>query len=243
MDRKYLKHCLDQGLSLSEIGVLVNRDPSTVGYWVRKHGLVANGRAKHAPRGGLKREQLEPLVEKRLSLGQIADTLGVSVSTVRHWLKKHGLPTDLAYRRRKRRLMEAGSNRVRKVEMDCRNHGTRSRWDHSLDRRHARRGQEVHPAVRDMPRGGGSWSRYASGDIRHSDSHAAFRDPGGPVLASGTRLLTERSWVRFPPPELKEGPWMKASLVSAPPSAQPDRRRAQPRSSLATRRRSRPPAC
>ena len=296
------------GLSLSEIGVLVNRDPSTVGYWVRKRGLVANGRAKHAPRGGLKREQLEPLVEKRLSLGQIADTLGVSVSTVRHWLKKHGLPTDLAYRRRKRRLMEAGSNRVRKVEMDCRNHGTatfvldsrgswrclqcradavaarrrrvkqtlvneaggrcrlcgyppcggaplpspgsegedlfdRSRWDHSLDRRHARRGQEVHPAVRDMPRGGGSWSRYASGDIRHSDSHAAFRDPGGPVLASGTRLLTERSWVRFPPPELKEGPWMKASLVSAPPSAQPDRRRAQPRSSLATRRRSRPPAC
>ena len=124
MDRKYLKHCLDQGLSLSEIGVLVNRDPSTVGYWVRKHGLVANGRAKHAPRGGLKREQLQPLVEKRLSLGQIADTLGVSVSTVRHWLKKHGLPTDLAYRRRKRRLMEAGSNRVRKVEMDCRNHGT-----------------------------------------------------------------------------------------------------------------------
>jgi DNA-binding transcriptional ArsR family regulator len=123
MDREYLKHCLDQGLSLSEIGVLVNRDPSTVGYWVRKHGLVANGRAKHAPRGGLKREQLEPLVEQRLSLGQIADTLGVSVSTVRHWLKKHGFPTDLAYRRRKRRLVEAGLNGVRKVEMDCRNHG------------------------------------------------------------------------------------------------------------------------
>jgi len=76
MDKGRLERYLGQGLSLGQIGALVNRDPSTVGYWVNKHGLVANGRAKHAPRGGLKREQLEPLIEKRLSLGEIAETLG-----------------------------------------------------------------------------------------------------------------------------------------------------------------------
>jgi len=135
MDKGRLERYLGQGLSLGQIGALVNRDPSTVGYWVNKHGLVANGRAKHAPRGGLKREQLEPLIEKRLSLGEIAETLGVSVSTVRHWLKKYGLPTDVAYRRRKRRLAEAGLSGVTKAEMDCRKHGmapfvldTRGSW-------------------------------------------------------------------------------------------------------------------
>lgn len=123
MDKGMLEQYLAQGLSLPEIGKLVGRDSSTVGYWVKKHGLVANGRAKHAPRGGLTRGQLEPLVERRLSLDEIAKTLGVSVSTVRHWLKKHGLPTDVAYRRRKRRLAEAGRSGVTKAEMDCRNHG------------------------------------------------------------------------------------------------------------------------
>jgi transposase len=124
MDRERLAGWLEQGLSLSEIGALVDRDASTVGYWVSKHRLVANGRAKHAPRGGLTREQLEPLIARRMSLKQIAGTLGVSVSTVRHWLKKYDLPTDVAYRRRKRRLAEAGLSGVTRAEMDCRKHGT-----------------------------------------------------------------------------------------------------------------------
>jgi hypothetical protein len=58
MDRGLLKGYLDQGLSLPQIGALVDRDPSTVGYWVQKHGLVANGQDKYAPRGGLTRESL-----------------------------------------------------------------------------------------------------------------------------------------------------------------------------------------
>jgi DNA-binding transcriptional ArsR family regulator len=123
MDRALLEHYLEQGLSLPQIGALVNRDPSTVGYWVQKHGLVANGRDKYAPRGGLTREQLEPLVERRLSIRQIAEALGVSASTVRHWLKKHGLPTDGAYRRRKRRLEEFGLCGAREATLDCRLHG------------------------------------------------------------------------------------------------------------------------
>jgi hypothetical protein len=93
MDRELLKGYLERGLSLIEIGTLENRDPSTVGYWVKKHGLAANGRAKYAPLGGLAREQLEPLVEAGATLQETADALDRSVSTVRHWLSKHRLTT------------------------------------------------------------------------------------------------------------------------------------------------------
>ncbi len=54
MNRDLLKAYLSEGLSLEQISVLVNRDPSTVGYWVKEHGLVPNGREKHAPRGALR---------------------------------------------------------------------------------------------------------------------------------------------------------------------------------------------
>jgi hypothetical protein len=90
MDREFLAECLAAGMSLPEIGVLTNRHPSTVGYWVEKYGLVANGKAKYAPRGGLTREQLEPLVERDATLQEMADELGRSMSTVRYWLKELG---------------------------------------------------------------------------------------------------------------------------------------------------------
>jgi hypothetical protein len=91
MDRDQLKAWLNDGLSLPEIGELTNRHPSTVGYWVEKYGLVANGKAKYAPRGGLTCEQLEPLVERDATLEEMADELGRSMSTVRYWLKELGL--------------------------------------------------------------------------------------------------------------------------------------------------------
>jgi hypothetical protein len=68
MNRAFLEDCLARGMSLNEIGALTKRDPSTVGYWVHKYGLTANGKARYAPRGGLTREQLEPLVESGLTL-------------------------------------------------------------------------------------------------------------------------------------------------------------------------------
>jgi hypothetical protein len=93
MDRDQLKARLDAGLSLPQIGALTNRDPSTVGYWVQKYGLTANGKERYAPRGGLTREQLEPLVERGATLQEMADGLGRSASTVRYWLTAHGLKT------------------------------------------------------------------------------------------------------------------------------------------------------
>jgi hypothetical protein len=52
MDRAWIEALIDEGLSLEQIGELVGRDPSTIGYWCKKHGLTPNGRAKHAARGG-----------------------------------------------------------------------------------------------------------------------------------------------------------------------------------------------
>jgi hypothetical protein len=115
MEREQLKRWLDQGLSLPQIGALVKRDPSTVGYWVQKHGLVANGNAKYSPRGGLMREQLEPLVAEGATLKEIAERLNRSMSTARYWLLKYGLKTEGHRRHRPifRRADQAGLTRLR----------------------------------------------------------------------------------------------------------------------------------
>ncbi len=53
MEREWLRQRLDEGLSLEEIGRLTARHPSTVGYWLRHHGLVAAGSARYSARGPL----------------------------------------------------------------------------------------------------------------------------------------------------------------------------------------------
>lgn len=88
MDRVQLEEYIAAGMSLVQIGALLNRDPSTVGYWVHKYGLVANGREKYAPRGGLTREQLEPLAESGASLREMAEALDRNQSTICYWLRK-----------------------------------------------------------------------------------------------------------------------------------------------------------
>ena len=93
MDRTLLERFLVEGLSLEQIGLRVDRDPSTVGYWVRKHGLSAAHRERCAPRGGLERDQLEALIAEGLSMRAIGERLGVSQSTVSHWLRRFGLTT------------------------------------------------------------------------------------------------------------------------------------------------------
>ena len=122
MDRDFLEECLANGMSLTEIGALTNRNPSTVGYWVEKHGLIANGKARYAPRGGLTREQLEPLMESGLTLREIAAELDRSMSTVRHWIRKYGF--QLARRHVNTRLAaEALASGRRRFVSTCKRHG------------------------------------------------------------------------------------------------------------------------
>jgi hypothetical protein len=46
MDKQFLEDCLAKGMSLDAIGEAAERHPSTVGCWMQKHGLRANGTKK-----------------------------------------------------------------------------------------------------------------------------------------------------------------------------------------------------
>lgn len=112
---------IDAGLSLGEIGQLTERHPSTVGYWVAKHGLTANGRTKYAGRGGIDRDRLSRLVGSGRALREIAAELGVSVSTVRYWIGRYGLPSPIEIRRASiTRTIAEGRRTLRK---ECAKHG------------------------------------------------------------------------------------------------------------------------
>jgi transposase-like protein len=121
VDRDALELLLKRGLSLAEIGRRFGRDESTVGYWVKKHRLVAVNAEKHAGRGGLSREILEELTEAGLSIRKIADRTGFSPTAVRHWLHQYGLATRLARRRADGRDAKAGG--LGDAEMECVLHG------------------------------------------------------------------------------------------------------------------------
>ena len=99
MERDELARMLEEGLSLEAIGARVGRHPSTVGYWVRKHGLAAAHAERHRNRGGIDRDVLAPLVERGLTIREIAGQLGCAPATVRHWLSRYELQTRLADRR------------------------------------------------------------------------------------------------------------------------------------------------
>jgi transposase len=117
MDRASLEQLLAQGLSLAEIGRRADRHEATVAYWLKKYGLEAAHRAKHAARGGLARAELEPMVEAGMSASQIAEVVGLSKTTVRHWLREHGLQTQWARRR------TASNERQECMILTCPKHG------------------------------------------------------------------------------------------------------------------------
>jgi len=112
-------------MSLEAIGQLAGRHPSTIGYWVKQHGLAAVHRDRHAPKGGIDRETLGVLVQEGLSTREISDRLGLSQSTVRHWLRRHGLKT--VHARRENSHGERGVDADRKI-MECGRHGLTEFW-------------------------------------------------------------------------------------------------------------------
>lgn len=126
MDKESLARLLTMGLSLAEIGRRFDRDRSTVGYWVRKHGLQAVNAAKHSPSGGIERPVLEDLIGEGLSIAAMADRLGVHRSTVGYWLRKHELRTAHALRREDGRRAKAAGRAT--VRMTCLRHGKTEFW-------------------------------------------------------------------------------------------------------------------
>jgi transposase len=121
MDRALLEGFLAEGLSLEQIGLLVGRHPSTVSYWLRKYELEPVHKRKHAARGGIERATLESLVDTGASSREVAAQLGLSVGTVRHWLRKYRLQTRRGVARERRKQFEDEGEET--VEMDCHRHG------------------------------------------------------------------------------------------------------------------------
>ncbi len=100
MDVEWLAERLEAGDSIEAIAREAGKAPSTVGYWVKKYGLGSAHAERHAPRGGIDRETLAALVEEGLAVRAMATRLGVSYSTVRHWLQRHSLETARSARTR-----------------------------------------------------------------------------------------------------------------------------------------------
>ena len=121
MDKDALQLLLAQGVSVEQIGRRFGRHPSTVSYWMRKYGLEAPNRAKHAGKGGIDRAALAVLVGRGMTIRQIATELDRSTATVRHWLRRYGLSTAGTERARDTRVgrARAQSSLVR----DCARHG------------------------------------------------------------------------------------------------------------------------
>lgn len=121
MDKGWLEECLEAGMSLESIGERAGKHPSTVGYWLKKHGLRAVGQARHAPRASMDVIRLRELVDSGASIRKIAADLGVGYSTVRYWLGRCGLETDRGARRRESAVArEAGCQTAR---LSCPRHG------------------------------------------------------------------------------------------------------------------------
>ncbi len=116
MEKAFLERCLADGLSLETIGERVGRHPSTVGYWLKKHGLAASNAQSNAPKGKPVRSELEGLVQAGLTLREIADRLDRSPTTIRYWLRKY----DLRLRRGRR---ARDPEELRREVFRCRRHG------------------------------------------------------------------------------------------------------------------------
>jgi DNA-binding transcriptional ArsR family regulator len=128
MTKKFLEQCLAEGLSLEKIGALVGKDPSTVSYHLKRHGLKPAGHEAHTPNGKVDPDRLRELIEDGASVHGAAEELGVSYSTVRHWVRKLGLET-----RRMARLKEsqpARANGHNRALLTCPKHGKTPHFKH-----------------------------------------------------------------------------------------------------------------
>jgi Homeodomain-like domain-containing protein len=119
VNRGWLEEQLSAERSIESIAREVDRHPSTVAYWMRKHGLVSSYAERHAARSGLDRDALAELVEQGRTTREIAALVDRSQATVRHWLREYGLRTARALNG-----SPAQSNADGVAPRSCPRHGT-----------------------------------------------------------------------------------------------------------------------
>ena len=117
MEKQWLETQLGAGRSIESIAREVGKHPSTVGYWVTKHGLASMHVQRHAAKGPPGNDVVAALVEEGLTVQQIAERLGIGATSVRHWLRRYGLRTVRA------RSATAAAAGHRVVIRECRRHG------------------------------------------------------------------------------------------------------------------------
>jgi transposase-like protein len=124
LDKQSLQLALDQGLSIERIAKRFGRDPSTVSYWMKKHGLASPYREKHAARGAVDRDQLEQMAEAGMTIAEMAKEVGRSKATVRHWLRRYELRTQHSRGRRPLEVARAARDAgLHTTVMTCSRHG------------------------------------------------------------------------------------------------------------------------
>jgi len=116
VEKEFLQECLAQGMSLEAIGRRVGKHESTVGYWLKKHGLEAARAEKHAAKGAPSKEELESLLAAGQSLREIAHRTDRSLATIRHWMKRY----ELKPAPRRKRGSDHGP---REMPSRCKRHG------------------------------------------------------------------------------------------------------------------------
>jgi transposase-like protein len=121
VERDWLAERLEAGASIEAIAREVRRDPSTVSYWVRKHGLTSAHAERHAARGPIERVLLGEIVSCELSIRDMADVLDRSPTAVRHWLRRHGMET--ARMQRERLGKAALASGLATADLPCPRHG------------------------------------------------------------------------------------------------------------------------
>jgi transposase len=117
MEEAWLRSQLESGRSIESIAREARKHPSTVAYWVNKHGLTSSHAPRRAARGPLSREPLQALVEEGLSVRQIAAAVDRSPATVRHWLRRYELATQPS------RYSRRDAPKPQQVLRECPEHG------------------------------------------------------------------------------------------------------------------------
>jgi DNA-binding CsgD family transcriptional regulator len=122
MTKEELEGYLAEGLSLEQIGNRVGRNPSTISYHLKKHGLCPVNQGKHASRGPIPELKLRTLVATGASLRTIAKELDRSYSTVRYWLERYGVEYH-GIKGNREKALAARARGETVIELRCRHHG------------------------------------------------------------------------------------------------------------------------
>ena len=144
MEADWLRSRLESGRSIESIAREAGKAPSTVAYWVNKHGLTSQrAPSSHAARGAIAREVLEALHRPRASRsGSMARPPRSQLATVRHWLARY------EHRRRRgpccsptrRQRGRAGPRRSRRTARSHGVDGVRAPWNRGFRCRQCRIG-------------------------------------------------------------------------------------------------------